>query len=100
MSNAFIRVNHQQEGYHWLPPSSFVGANLDQVIVRIVHIKSWRWASRAGLNARPQVITDGVKRVAVRDALFPHPGECFIKVLARQSERQMFISASAPRRQL
>ena len=76
--------------------SSIISANLDQVIIRIVHVKSWGWASRAGLHARPRVVTDGMEGIAIGNSLFLYPRECFIKGFARQSERKMFISASAP----
>src|SRR5437879_1987363 len=41
-----------------------------------------------------------MKRVAIRDSFSLHQRKCFIKRLAGQSEGQMFVSVSAPWRQL
>src|SRR6266851_10068432 len=79
---------------------SIISSNLDKVLIRIIHVKSWSRTSGARFNSRTVVVTDRVVRVAIWDSLCFDPGECAIKGRARQSESKMFIPASAPWRQL
>src|SRR6266404_8834306 len=76
--------------------SSIISSNLDQVLIRIIHIKCWSRTSGARLNSRTVVVTDRMERVAIWDSVCFHPGECVVKVQARQSKSKMFIPASAP----
>jgi len=62
---------------------SIISSNLDQVLIRIIHVKSWGRTSGARLNSRTVVVTDRLVRVANWDSLRFHPRECVIKGLAR-----------------
>ncbi|SRR6266540_471416 len=62
--------------------NSIVSSNFYQMLIRIIHVKSWCRTSGARFNSWTEIVTDRMVRIAIWDSLGFHSRECFIKGFA------------------
>src|SRR5450432_1523070 len=80
--------------------SSWVGSNLEEVLVRIEEVHRFAQPSRAGLFSRPTLVADRMERVSVLRAALAQAREDRVEVAGREREREMISAGRSPRREL